>query len=263
MYSKFVKVYMLVITVLGVLCVLLYLIWGIAYSFMPANLNFWLIGGGVLLSPAIIGAVIKKLKPSFTLPKALSITLISLLTLCFAVFFTVEGFVISNLPSDYSGDAEYIVVLGARVNGTVPSKSLKLRIDAAYGYLASHPDCKAILSGGQGEGEDISEAECMRRELESRGISGERLFIEDKSTSTAENLRYSDERYSLKGKNVVIVTSNFHIFRAKLIAKTIGIEAHAIGAPADIFILPHYMMREFFTTVVDTLRSNIDPALLF
>ena len=120
-----------------------------------------------------------------------------------------------------------------------------------------------MLSGGQGDGEDISEAECIKRELTARGISESRLIIEDKSTSTAENIAFSGKVFPLSGKSVGIVSSGFHIFRAKLIAKSAGINAVGIAAPSDAFIAPHYMMREFMTTVADTLRGNIKLSVIF
>ena len=64
-----------------------------------------------------------------------------------------------------SPPSDFVIVLGAGVRGTEPSRVLRQRINTAYDVLMVHPDLKAILSGGKGEGENISEAECMFREL--------------------------------------------------------------------------------------------------
>ena len=84
-----------------------------------------------------------------------------------------------------------LIVLGCRVKGDVPSLALQKRADAAYFYLLKNPDCVAILSGGQGKDENISEAACLKKLLTDRGIAQSRLFCEELSTSTDENIRFS------------------------------------------------------------------------
>ncbi len=83
---------------------------------------------------------------------------------------------------------DYAVILGAKVNGEIPSLSLQFRLDAALEYAIQYPHVYLILSGGQGPGEHISESEAMKRFLVKNGIQEERLLIEDLSTSTYENL---------------------------------------------------------------------------
>ena len=88
-------------------------------------------------------------------------------------------------------DADYIIVLGSKVNGTKPSYSLQYRIDKAAEYLKSHEKTIAIVSGGQGKGEDISEALAMKQGLIKQNIAEDRIIMEDKSTSTDENITFS------------------------------------------------------------------------
>ena len=88
-------------------------------------------------------------------------------------------------------DADYIIVLGSKVNGTKPSYSLQYRIDKAPEYLKSHEKTIAIVSGGQGKGEDISEALAMKQGLIKQNIAEDRIIMEDKSTSTDENITFS------------------------------------------------------------------------
>lgn len=71
---------------------------------------------------------------------------------------------------------DYLIILGAHVNGRVPSDSLERRIRKAEQYLKSHPMTKVIVSGGQGKGEDITEAEAMEIYLWEHGIEKERIL---------------------------------------------------------------------------------------
>ena len=142
---------------------------------------------------------------------------------------------------------DYIIVLGAQVKGTTPSFALHWRIERAYEYLSGNPNTIAVVSGGQGNGEDISEAECMRRELIRRGIAEERILIEDKSTSTKENISFSLEIIGDKAARMGVVTNNFHVWRAVRIARRTGAE-NTVGVAAQYpnVLLIHYMVREFF-----------------
>ncbi|MDY3281510.1 YdcF family protein [Dysosmobacter sp.] len=166
-------------------------------------------------------------------------------------FGCVEGLLLSRGGADNSAlPAEAAIVLGAGVNGETPSLILQSRIEAAADYLTRHPDTLAILSGGQGDGERISEAECMRRELVKRGIPEERLILEDRSTSTAENFACSRElleERGLAGTTVAVITSDFHCFRSHLIARRAGLSVMDIPAKSPYALLnANYYVREAF-----------------
>ena len=148
-----------------------------------------------------------------------------------------------------SQTCEHIIVLGAGVRGTVPSLSLQERIDAAYDYLSAHPDTVAVLSGGQGDGEEITEAACMYRELTKLGIDGSRLLLEEKSTSTIENLRFSmdvlDAHLGFRPQKIGIVSSEYHLFRAGLFARELDLDSFGIPAKTTWFALrTNYSLRE-------------------
>ena len=107
--------------------------------------------------------------------------------------------------------------------------------------LAANPEAKAVVSGGQGAGEDISEAECMRRYLSAHGIAPERILIEDRSTSTKENLAFSKAVIEADGgttDRVVIVSSGYHLYRAQKTAEQLGMRA---GGAAGSDGYPIYM----------------------
>ena len=128
----------------------------------------------------------------------------------------------------------YMVVLGAKVNKDGPSVSLWDRICAAYEYLEVHPQTVAVLSGGQGTDEPITEAECMYRELVGLGIDPKRLLLEDEATSTWENLKFSldliEEETGVRPTRIGVLSSEYHLFRASLFAKACDVEF--IGIPA-------------------------------
>lgn len=174
----------------------------------------------------------------------------------FVLLCSLEILVISeSRGDDRDTPVDAVIVLGAGVNGERPSLSLQTRIDAAAEYLMAHPELPAVLSGGQGSGEQISEAEAMRRALRDAGIADERLILEERSTNTAENFAYSAELLRQQGIEpqdavIAVVSNDFHLFRAKLIAQREGLAA--IGIPAKLpwfFLEANYFLRESFASV--------------
>lgn len=142
-----------------------------------------------------------------------------------------------------------VVVLGCEVRGEEPSQTLKNRLDAAYAYLIENPNTKAVLSGGQGDNENISEAECMYRYLTEKGIAPERLYKEDKSSTTYENIRFTMEIIKSNGLsgNLAIVTDWYHEYRASLIATRQGIEnVGAVSASTQTYLTANLVTREIF-----------------
>ncbi len=146
-----------------------------------------------------------------------------------------------------------MIVLGCGVNGEKASLMLTERLEAAYSYLTEHPETVCILSGGQGKGEAISEAECMYRYLIEKGIDENRLYKEDMSTSTRENLAYSNEIRKEMGwdENVVIVTNEFHEYRASILAEEQGLKPSAVCGKTAWWLLPTYYVRELYGIVYE------------
>lgn len=127
-----------------------------------------------------------------------------------------------------------VLILGAQVKGSskdnaYPSAVLKERLDAAVPYLKEHPEATVIVCGGQGADEPDSEANVMAEYLRVKGIPDTQILKEDTSTRTKENIQNAQKKLSL-GKTV-IVTSDFHIYRSKLLAKRLGISSVS-GLPA-------------------------------
>lgn len=155
---------------------------------------------------------------------------------------------------DPNTPVDAVIVLGAGVNGEQPSLSLQTRIDVAAEYLLAHPEVPAVLSGGKGNGELISEAEAMRRGLVKLGVEEERLLLEDRSTNTAENFSFSKELLRSEGFEssavVAVVSNDFHLFRAELIARREGLTP--VGIPAKFpwrWLEANYFLREAFALV--------------
>ena len=144
---------------------------------------------------------------------------------------------------------EYMVVLGAKVNPDGPSVSLWDRICGAYEYMEAHPEVIAVLSGGQGSDEPITEAECMYRELVNLGIDPKRLWKEENATSTWENLHFTldliEEKTGSRPHKLGVLSSEYHLFRASLFAKANNVEF--VGIPARTSRLSqmiNHFMRE-------------------
>lgn len=148
-----------------------------------------------------------------------------------------------------------LIVLGCKVYGEHASRSLRERLDAALIYLEENLDSQCIVSGGMGEGEKISEAECMYRYLIKKGIHSSRIIKEDKSTSTRENLRFSKKIIEEKGlsKNIAIATSDYHQYRASKIAKTLGFSVGAVPGHTAWWLFPTFYVRELYGILYQVL----------
>ncbi|MEH7415269.1 YdcF family protein [Neobacillus drentensis] len=126
--------------------------------------------------------------------------------------------------------ADYLIVLGARVKGEIPSSVLASRIKTAARYLTENKDTIVIASGGQGPGEAISEAEAIRRELIKQGINESRILLENRSTNTYENIKFSNRLIPPKAKLGIVVTNTFHLYRALSIADYQGLSVKGLPA---------------------------------
>ncbi len=124
------------------------------------------------------------------------------------------------------GDEQAVIVLGAGLNGEEPSTLLACRLDKAFNYVQKHPDIMVVVSGGQGSDEVISEAQAMKNYLVRKGLPEEQILMEDRSTTTMENFRYSATIMQENGLDitqpVAYCTNDFHCFRAGLYAEKEG-----------------------------------------
>ena len=232
-------------TIMAFLC-LGYYIFAASYAGVSsAFLTFWLIAAVGFVILTIICVLHKKKSILLIIPKWLRIAICIIIIVGIAIFTTMECMIISKMNSKAADDADYIVVLGAQVRGERITKSLAKRLDAAYDYLIENEDTKVICTGGQGTGEDISEAFAEKRYLMEKGIAEDRIIMEDKSTSTYENLKFTLEIIGDKDAKIAIVTNNFHVYRAVLLGKYVGFKnVDGIAGDSDNRLLLNYMVRE-------------------
>lgn len=153
-------------------------------------------------------------------------------------------------------DAEYneetVIVLGCGIRGERVSVGLAKRLNKAYEYHLQNPEAVIIVSGGQGPQEDISEALAMKRYLINKGVPEDKIIMEDKSTSTIENFRFSHEIMKEKGfsdSSVVFVTNGYHVYRAASYAKAEGLTVKHLGTDIIWYTIPMNYMREMLAVL--------------
>ncbi len=173
-------------------------------------------------------------------------------------FLIVQTFIIYNMRNTSKAGADYIIILGCQVVGEYASLPLLSRGYTAVRYLEKNPETKVIVTGGQGPRENISEAEALKRLLLERKIDKERIFMEDKSKNTMENLKFSNELYNLSNKNIIIVTSDYHMFRAISIAKKLKfMNVSGLPSRSQRSVLPAFLLREYVTILYYKLLNRI------
>lgn len=153
-----------------------------------------------------------------------------------------------------------VIVLGCQVSRDgSPTVMLDDRIDAAYRYLSEHPESRCVASGGQNDNEPISEASCIRNTLVARGIHPDRIYLEDRSRSTEENLTFSAELIRKEGlpTRVAIASDNFHQLRAAVWARRGGLDPWSIGCVTWWPLSPGYWAREAAAVTVLGIRTAV------
>lgn len=232
----------------------------LAYMFLVGLNNvftyFWLLSGIAGMAAGIILLVMRRRQ--IVMPKWISRGAAVSIGLFLLIFLVVEGIIIGYGESKPEQGADYVIVLGARVRGERVTSNLSRRLYAAYDYLVENPQTKVVLSGGQGPGEDITEAEAMRRFLEQKGIASDRMILEDQSVNTDQNLSYSREKIGDDSASIVIVSNRFHIFRALRIAKKKGLQnVQGLGSSTKWYTVPNMYVREGFAVIKYAICGQI------
>lgn len=183
-------------------------------------------------------------------------TMLLILVLLLILFIVAQAHIIpaEQGNSQIPDDVDAVIVLGCLVFGSEPSNMLRHRLDVAYEWLKNHPDCVAVLSGGQGKGEDVSEGQAMATYLEKKGIDPSRLLIESHAANTEDNLKNAARvlrEARPNAQKVIVVTTDFHLYRGILLAEREGFEAYGkssalTGGP---IIWLNYHCREFASLV--------------
>lgn len=265
----------------GVFCLTYY---GVIVCYSGPSTSFapiWLVLSACLFIIATVVHFYDRFRDRISL--RLEVSAVTALTAIFVVFVCVEIAMGVNFFSLDKQSADYVIVLGAQVRGKTLSRTLEYRLEKALEYARVHPNTVLVLSGGQGAGEEMTEAEAMYEYLKAHGIPESQMLLEEQSASIYENLVYSklliqereakrrqtirdvmaasgylsppDEEVSIR---VGIITSNFHVLRAKAIARKTGIPGiTGIAAKSDPVLFLHFSVRECFAILKDKFVGNM------
>ena len=206
---------------------------------------FLLIIGVLTVIRCILGAIFKAVWKLIRKPVAI---VLAILLVAMAV---TAAPILWGVVSQPEASCDYLIVLGAGVDGDTPSPILQDRINQAYTYLTEHPDTICIATGGKGDDENLSEAQCIFNHLTAMGIEADRIWMEDQATSTVENFDYSiallQKKTGTIPDSVGVLSSEFHLFRAKLMAKNHELEPIFVAAPtSQTMVRINYTVREIF-----------------
>ena len=246
------------ILLFGILCILYYIGMGLAVRFGQSMLWLWPVVGVFCI--ARFALVEKSIRTGKPLPfsdraiKGFRILVIVGLT----VFLTGEAIICTGAFEKPEEGLKYIIILGAKVNGTKPSGALSQRIWTAARYLERNPECISVATGAKGDDEGISEAECIRENLVRLGIDENRIILEEKATDTRENLLFSLKLIGEDVKKIGLVTNDFHVFRALANARSLSDKAFCgIPAASTPYGFVHYVVREFFAVGEGLMKGEL------
>lgn len=238
----------IVFILIGLICIAYYVLVN-SLTGRTTFSSFYLIIGIALILYSLFIDKLLKIKFFSRLYKPFKIFVI----ICISTFILVEGAIVLY-PKKSLEPCDYIVVLGAGIRGTSLTTTLKDRLDKTIEYVnKTGYDGDIIVSGGKGPGEDMTEAEAMNRYLVENGIHKNKVILEDKATSTYENLNFSKkiiEELSGKGiedLDILVVTTDFHAMRSNMLAKKNGYkDVNLYTSDSQWYLVPSTYAREFF-----------------
>ena len=171
-----------------------------------------------------------------------------------SMLYTTSSFI--NLVNLFPGKLDYVVVLGAGLIGDKVTPLLASRIEKGIAIYQKHPGSKLIMSGGQGPDELMAEGQAMANYAFEQGIPVEDIVIENQSTNTEENLKFS---YALMkpGSRFALVTNYYHVFRALLLARKLKIKYIGYGARTKFYFSLNAFIREFVGYLVMTKKAHL------
>lgn len=177
-----------------------------------------------------------------------------LFALFLVTFVAVQLILLRGAHTDPEAEqAQYLLVLGGGIRGDQPSLTLRFRLEAARDCAQRNPDCTLIVCGGQGDDEDYPEAYVMRKWLIEQGIAEDRVLLEDRSVNTIENIQNAKrilDKTAPDGYTTAVVSSGFHLFRARHLMEQAGLDPVAVAAPSPWHLRPVFCLREYFSLVI-------------
>lgn len=268
--------------VMAAVCLIYYIVI-LLYSGITTSFAFiWLFGSGFFFFVAA-GIRYEQLHPK-KLPLWFPVSAATLAAASLLIFCVVEFLIFTSAVGAETKHLDYLIVLGARVREDGLTTSLRMRLDKAIAYSQENPDTILVLSGGKGDDEPMMECQAMYHYLVYNGVPKDQMVLETFSTSTVENIAYSkviidDLEQKKKGETakklepiapgpysvvedkplqIGILTSDFHLFRAKMIGKKWGLPGlHGIASDTDPILFPHFCVRECAAILKDKLMGNM------
>ncbi|MEG2985519.1 MAG: YdcF family protein [Peptostreptococcaceae bacterium] len=247
------KAYLLIGAIL--VSILIIFINGVNFSDLFVVASIWIIYFSFILTSL---AKLKQKKYLTLISKVYNFLVIIFIT----SFIIIESVLIININQFKEAkeieNVEYLIVLGAGLDGYEVGNILKSRLDKAIEYYNLNKDTQIIVSGGQGKDELISEAEAMSRYLIEQGVNKKQIIKEDKATTTLENIKFSKEILKNRkdeNEKLLIVTNEFHLTRAILISNILGMESDGLASKTPIKVRINYLIREYPTMIIDITRT--------
>ncbi len=202
----------------------------------------WLCFGFAELAAASYGLYLNQTRPVL----AKGMLLFLSFWLCFQT--VLDAAVLLGSISFGTSDADKVIVLGYQLDDDMASDTLLRRIETAYEYAKDNPEAKLIVTGGITQKNTKSEAEVMKAALMSYGVDSLRIYKEEEAKNTIDNMRLSKEFISSQDQ-VVLITSNYHCLRAKVLADKFGYSVKTVGASAPLKLLPNQLFLEKLSLV--------------
>ena len=217
------------------LIVALYLLFHLGYSFyiFPQSIVYGCMWFGMFVVELII--VLYGMKKRKILVSLLSIYLLFQSFLSLGIYFM-------GIDMD-TKKADYVVVLGYALDNNKITETLQMRLDKAYDYAKHNENSHLVLCGGITGRNKISEAEAMYNYLLAKGVDSSRMTLENKSTDTIENIKNCKQYVELNSK-IVVLSSNYHVYRASKICEKEGLSVHTLGSKSPLALLPNAFLHE-------------------
>jgi uncharacterized SAM-binding protein YcdF (DUF218 family) len=185
--------------------------------------------------------------------KAVLISFIMVLAIWIISFIYIESNILGAIVyTADSNDYDYLIILGAGLKEEKISFVLEQRLDKGIEIFKDNLDAKIIVSGGQGPGESLSEAQAMKNYLLEHEIPEESIILEDTSTSTAENFMYSKDILEKIGEadaKLLVITNDYHLYRALMLAEKNGLIVDGVSSETPIMVRINYLIREYYAVI--------------
>ena len=230
------KILRLTILIIGILLILNAAIMGFVANF-NSGIIFAAIFALVLILFSVFFEKIRKIKWMY-----FSFYAVFGLVVCLIIFIAAYGHI-----DNVTFDEDAVIVLGAGIRGEYVTLPLAYRLDKAYEYSRKNPEAIIVVSGGKGLQESITEALAMERYLVNKGVDKNKIIKEENSTSTYTNFVFSKEildEYFNGPYKTVVITNDFHIYRAVRVAKVVGLETAHYHAKIQWYLIPVSYLRE-------------------